>query len=108
MIQRSRTLLIGVVISLLVISIIPIGVHYSNLWDQTTTDLEGSPIETSVFASYVGNNGSSVVYPDAYRSTTMRPLVLMTDYSEFTDNEMIGYDSALDIAEDWLIRIGPS
>ncbi|MHA2426385.1 MAG: hypothetical protein ACXAEF_16470, partial [Candidatus Thorarchaeota archaeon] len=106
MIQRSRTLLIGVFVSLLVISVIPIGVYYSNLWDQTTTDLVGSPIESSVFVDYVGDNGSSVVYPDAYRSTTVRPLVLMTDYSEFADDTMIEYDEALDIAENWLTRIG--
>ncbi|MCK5238523.1 MAG: hypothetical protein KAR33_03180 [Candidatus Thorarchaeota archaeon] len=108
MIQHSRTLLIGVIITLLVISIIPIGVYYSNHWDQTTTDLEGVPIETTVFASYLGDNGSSLVFPDAYQSTTMRPLVLMSDYSEFAEREMIGYDDALEIAEDWLFRIGPS
>ncbi|MCK5152668.1 MAG: hypothetical protein KAQ65_12530, partial [Candidatus Thorarchaeota archaeon] len=107
MIQHSRTLLIGVIITLLVISIIPIGVYYSNHWDQTTTDLEGVPIETTVFASYLGDNGSSLVFPDAYQSTTMRPLVLMSDYSEFAEREMIGYDDALEIAEDWLFRIGP-
>jgi hypothetical protein len=108
LINRSRTLLIGVFVSLLVVSAIPIGVYYSNLWDHNTTDLVGTPIESSGFADYVGENGSSVVYPDAYRSTTMRPLVLTTDYSEFVDEVMISYSEALGIAEAWLERIGPS
>lgn len=108
MVHRSRTLLLGAFVVLLVTSFIPFGFYYSSLWNQSTTDLEGSPIETSVFASFVGENGSSVIYPDAYESTTMRPLVLTSDYSEFVDESMIGYDEALVIAENWLIRIGPS
>ena len=106
--QVSRILTLATLISLIATSLIPIGIYMTNQWDQSSgTMILGEPLSMTVFSSYTGENGSSLVYPDAYESTTLRPLVLMTDYAKFIEERSVDYDEALSIAEDWVVRIGP-
>ncbi len=100
-------MVIVLVISLSSTAILPFLNYSLNLWDSEGVTYIGEPISDSVFAEFIGDDGSSAIYPHAYDTRTIRPLVYETDYSEFVPQVMIDYDEALETAEDWLYRVGP-
>ncbi len=107
--RKTRGFIVISMVSLLASSVIPIGVYFTHQWDQRTgTSILGTPLNETAFSSYAGENSSSLTYPNAYESTTMRPLVLMTNYDKFTEDSSVSYEDALTIAQNWLNRVGPS
>jgi hypothetical protein len=73
----------------------------------TEAQFLGTPVEESYFSDYVSDDPDSVFYPNAYKILSSRPFVITEDYSEFQTGFEVGYDDALDIANQWLSDVGP-
>ncbi len=82
-------------------------ISYANSqWDMTGISLEGTPLEQSTFSNRSSTENQGY-YPNSYKVVTSRPYVIERDYAEYIPRIEINLSEALDIALEWLQRVGP-
>ena len=105
--QRSKLVQTLVVLGLVIGSVAPAIMYYQSLMSPTEAQYLGNPVEDSYFSDYVSDSPDSVFYPNAYSIVSTRPFIIEEDYSEFQTGFNVDYDTALDIANQWLSDAGP-